>query len=80
VFIAAFYAMIGSFYYVFYKSDFEARSAHSMFGERKYRKLLRKNKFDEKKIEFLENYCSTLREQLGILTGEVDNFQREAKQ
>lgn len=49
--------MIGSGFYVKYKSDFEMRSAYEMFYERKLRKLIHKNKFDEKKIEFLETYC-----------------------
>jgi hypothetical protein len=48
-----------------------------MFKERKLRKLIKKNKFDQEKLEFLENYIAKLREQLGILKNEKEVLKKE---
>lgn len=45
-------------------------SAYDMFTSRRYNKLVKKTKFDDKKIEFLENYINELKDQLGILKNE----------
>jgi len=69
--ISAFYACVGSLYYLLYKSDFEMGSAYYLFRQRKLMRLMKKNRFDEKKIEFLEEYVATLKEQIGTLKNEA---------
>jgi pantothenate kinase-related protein Tda10 len=66
--------MVGSLYYLLYKSDFEMSSAYEMFQRRKLRRLIRRNKFDDEKIEFLEQYVKMLREQIGTLKNEGEEF------
>lgn len=68
--IATFYAAVGTFFYLYYKKDFEMASAYDMFTDRKYNRIVKKNRFDTKKIEFLENYISELKDQIGILKNE----------
>eukprot|EP00347_Sterkiella_histriomuscorum_P008237 403345856 len=77
--VSAFYAMIGALYYVIYKGDFEMASAYDLFQKRKYDGLVKKENFDDEKIEFLETYINELQEQLGILQTE-ENQQREKSQ
>ena len=52
---------MGSLYFLVYKSDFEMSSAYDLFKLRKLRRLMKKNKFDERKMEFLERYIETLK-------------------
>ena len=65
--VQAFYATVGTLFYVLSKKDFEFSSGHSYFKDRKLEKLIKKNNFDKHKIAFLEEYTKTLREQLAIL-------------
>jgi len=37
-------------------------SAHDLFHNRKYIRLVKNSNFDEEKIQFLENYIKDLRE------------------
>jgi len=46
-------------------------SAYYLFRQRKLMRLMKKNRFDEKKIEFLEEYVATLKEQIGTLKNEA---------
>ena len=68
--VSAFYATVGTAFYLNSKTDFEFASAYEHYREKKLRKLIKRNRFDEKKIEFLEEYTKNLREQLAILKNE----------
>jgi len=59
--------MVGSWFYMGSKRDFEMGSAYQMFYSRKLRKLQEKHKFDTEKIAFLERYIQELSEQSGVL-------------
>lgn len=63
---------MGALYYVMYKSDFEMQLAYDLFQERKLQRLMKKHNFDDKKIQFLENYIDTLKGQIAILKNEND--------
>ena len=65
--VSTFYATVGSAFYMYYQRDYEMNSAYEMFKERKLAKLMKKEGFDQKKIQFLEEYIQNLREQIGIL-------------
>ena len=70
--VSAFYATVGTFFYLMSKKDFEFSSGHQYFKERKMSKLIKRQNFDRQKIAFLEEYTNTLRDQLAILeSGEI---------
>lgn len=60
--VSAFYAAVGTLFYLLNKTDFEFGSAYDHYREKKLRSLIRRNKFDNEKIAFLEEYTKTLRE------------------
>ena len=73
--VSTFYAMVGSFFYLRYRKDFEMGAAKEFFSERKYQSLAAKEGFDREKVEFLTKYIEELKEQIGVLsnTDEADN-------
>ena len=69
-------------FYLRYRKDFEMASANEMFKERRLRTLVQRTNFDNQKIEFLENYISNLKEQIGIMknhNGENAKKEEQAK-
>ena len=58
--------MVGSWFYLGWKRDFEMGSAFSMFRQRKLRKLHAAHKFDAEKIPFLERYIQEVNDQSGV--------------
>ena len=58
---------VGTGFYLKYKHDFAPANAVEAFKKRKMLKLIKKRKFDTEKKEFLDNYVSTLEEQIKTL-------------
>ncbi len=59
--------MVGSYFYLYTKRDFEVVSAKELFYKRKHAKLCKQKGFDVEKVAFLENYISELEKQIGVL-------------
>lgn len=53
--------MIGSYFFLYFRRDFEMSSAKGLFYDRKYAKLCKERSFDPVKVEFLQNYVDELR-------------------
>lgn len=59
--VATFYLMLGSYFFLYFRRDFEMSSAKGLFYDRKYAKLCKERGFDPLKVEFLQNYVDELR-------------------
>jgi hypothetical protein len=77
--VSTFYAMVGSFFFLRYRRDFEMGSAKEMFTERKYLELTKKEGYDTEKVEFLRNYIAELKEQIGVLSNTEDDAESKFK-
>ena len=67
--IQAFYMMVGSWYYMATRSDWAYTSVYESLQQRYYNKMADERKFSFEKVEALEEYISTIEEQLVFYLG-----------
>jgi len=53
--------MTGSYFYLYFRRDFEMSSAKGLFYDRKYHKLGKQRGFDPLKVDVLQNYVEELK-------------------
>ena len=64
---SAFYACVGTGFYLKYREDFEIGSVWDAMKNRKFNQLVKKNQLDEEKVEFLKRYVDDLQQQINHL-------------
>jgi hypothetical protein len=63
----SFYLAIGSYYYLYTRSDWDHTKVYISMYQRAVRKFAEREKFDMEKVEALENYVADLESNLRLL-------------
>lgn len=67
----SFYLMVGSLFYLGYRSDWEYTSIYKGLMHRYLKDIARKQKFDLEKTEVLKDYIERIEKQIGTLRNDL---------